>query len=323
MTIPSKLRMMNFRPLPEISSPHLQTILAQYGPKMESPPSENILIQLDDGDVLSCHASWPNPYKINDPILVCLHGLGGSHNSAYLRRLSAKMYAEGMPVFRINMRGCGTGKGLAMRPYHGGISYDILLVLKYIRKQYPFNPITVIGFSLGGNIVLKLAGELGKQAANYIDHLIAICPSIDLEYAARCLLKPSSWVYQRYYLQHLMEQSENWLNGQVINSVYEYDDKITSVYWGWKNAHEYYTACSSRYYIENIAIPTDILFAEDDPFIDWQPIKELNLPDCVNVSITQYGGHMGFIGWAGKDHGYYWMDQLLKGWIQKKPVEIS
>lgn len=314
------IKNINFKPLPGLSSPHLQTILSHFGPMGVAPLSVPVLIKLDDGDLLSCHISNPL-IQVNQkgeiPTIVMLHGLGGSHESCYLIRLAKKFFDEGYRVVRINMRGCGSGEGLAARPYNGGTSEDIFAVLKYLKGQYPHSNTTLIGFSLGGNIVLKMAGELGIRAKQYFNRLIAICPTVDIYHAVKCLEKKSNWIYHRFYLQHLLRQSKDWMMGKTVSTIYEYDEKITAAHWGYKSAAEYYDKCSSANFIGKIEVPCDLLFANDDPFIDFRPIYELKLPPHVRVFLTEHGGHMGFLGWTGNKNDYYWMDHILLEWIRK------
>ena len=311
---------LDFRPAFGLSSPHLQTVLPAFSRPDKEPPSERLIIPLEDGDRLVCYISNPAKDKAPKKIIVMVHGLGGSYKSRYLIRLSRKVYEADLCAVRVNLRSCAADEDFASRPYNGGNSQDILHVLKLLKERYPLSPIVLIGFSLGGNIILKLAGELNQQAKTYIDQLIAICPTIDLYHAVQNIEKWQHWVYHQYYLSHLLQQSKKWVKKLSIKSIFEFDDKVTAPLWGYKNALDYYKKEPSAF-ISEIAIPTRILFAEDDPFIDCHLLNSMTIPSSVELYLTKKGGHMGFLGWSGKEHGYYRMDQLLMQWI-KHPCEV-
>lgn len=311
------IKSVDFQPFLGISSPHLQTVIAQYLPTGENPPSVTTVVPLIDGDKLACEITTPMIESEYTPTIAMVHGLGGCHTSCYLIRLARKFHLAGCRTVRINLRGCGTGLGLATRPYNGGTSQDIHDVLKYLKEQYPHSPIILMGFSLGGNIVLKLAGELGDQASQYLHALITVCPTMDIYHAVKCIEREGYWVYRRYYLFHLINQSQQWIPNMKVQSIFEFDDRITAPMWGYKNAMEYYEKASSVRYLANIKIPCQMLFAADDPFIDYHLIYQATLPSSVEVSITPYGGHMGFLGWSGWEHGVYWMDYFVSECLKK------
>jgi uncharacterized protein len=309
---------LHFQPPFGLSSPDLQMILSAYGGHGAEPPSEQMLVQLEDGNCLSCHLSNPHPDQEPQQVVVLVHGLGGSYQSGYLIRLARKIYQAGACAVRVNLRNCGSGEGMSALPYNGGTSGDVLAVLRELKKRFPQAFITLIGFSLGGNIVLKLAGELGDEAKYYLHQAITVCPTIDLYQAVKHIERTRNWIYHRYYLSHLSTQSKKWSKDLSIHSLYEFDNKITAPLWGYKNARDYYSRCSSERFIENISVPTKILFAADDPFIDFQLIERIKkIPSSVDVYLTEKGGHMGFLGWSGKEHGYFWLDWILMNWIFK------
>lgn len=307
------VQQLKFSPFPGLGSPHLQMIVSAFCFKGEPPFSKEFRIELEDGDILSCQLSMQENLTEGAPTVIFVHGLGGSHASSYLIRLSRKFYFEGYRVLRINLRGCGSGSGLAKKPYNAGTSHDVLKAIKKINLLYPFSPISLVGFSLGGNLVLKLAGELGDRAEHLIDKVIAICPTIDLYKSVKLIEKPSNWIYHHYYLSNLLSQGVQWAHQISIKSIYEFDDKITAPNWGFKDAMDYYRQSSAKYFIPEIRIPTRILFAEDDPFIDTLTMNQILSPPSVSVYHTQKGGHMGFIG---KDP-FFWLDHLLKEWMTK------
>jgi len=304
-----------FEPLLGFSSPHAQTVLGCFCPAGTPPPAIPIIVQLTDGDQLCCELSTPKNWIATQKTVILVHGLGGSHKSPYMIRFSRKLYQNGYQVLRVNMRGCGSGHQLASRPYHGGVSSDIQNVVETIKKKFPLSPIVLVGFSLGGNIVLKLAGELGAGANKLIESTIAVCPPVDLAQCSALLARPLNKLYNQYYMRHLEKQAERWINGRPFSNLYEFDCLITAPHWGFQGAFDYYQQCSSRFILPQIQHPCRILFSADDPFIDYRSCLELPLPIHVKVSVSPYGGHLGFLGWSGRQHFYFWMDNLLLKWI--------
>lgn len=306
---------LDFRPLPGLSSPHLQMLFANYSPAGEEPPSKPLFVRLTDGDQLCCQVSSPLHWQPHEATIVLLHGLGGCHLSPYMIRLARKFHRLGFRVVRINLRGCGTGAGLNKKTYTSGDSQDVLTVLHQLKKEAPHSAIQLMGFSLGGNIILKLAGELGEKASDYIGRMIAICPALDLLQSIQTIQKKENRLYHRYYLTNILKQAPKWVNKRYFNSMRELDEHITAPLWGYANALDYYKKCSSLQFIPEIRVPCDLLFAEDDPFIDHQALTRVKLSDSTRAWLTQKGSHMGFIGQDSKNRGIFWMDDYLLEWV--------
>ncbi len=305
---------LDFHALPGLASPHLQTIMAVFGQKGAPPPSQKLLVALEDGDQLSCQVSIPPGWNEQHKTIALIHGLGGSHESNYIVRMSRRLHAAGRKVVRINLRGCGSGKGLAYLPYNAGTSLDIYSVLQELKKQAPKSPITLIGYSLGGNIALKLAGELGDTLCTYCDRIIAVCPPVDLFHTVQALTKGFNRFYERYYLGNLLKQSPHWVMDQRIDSLHEFDDKITALAWGYDSAEDYYDQSSAIRYASSIKQRCDILFSADDPIIDYHRIEKAMISPYTTVWLAKGGGHNGFLGWAG-NNGIYWLDNQIYQWI--------
>lgn len=309
------INFLDFKPLPGLHSPHLQMTFANFSPPGKEAPTQQWLVTLNDGDKLSCEVSTPPQWQSHHQTIVMIHGLGGSHTSRYMIRLCRKFYQKGKRVVRINLRGAGSGKGLNKLPYNSGNSHDVWSVIEKLKSDTPESPITIIGFSLGGNISLKMAGEQGQKASQLIKNIVAVCPPLDLAQSVSRLSKKHYWIYHKYYLTSIFAQGRPWIENKKIRSIYEYDHAVTAPLWGYKNALDYYEQCSSNKFIPDIKLPCDIIFSSDDPFVDHHPINKMKLPTDTKVWITSGGGHMGFIGWSGKEHGIYWMDQLLMQFI--------
>lgn len=310
------IKFLNFKPLPGLASPHLQMVFSNFSPPGLEPPSNPLRITVSDGDQLSCHISTPTDWKETDPTIAMVHGLGGSHLSSYMIRLSRKFYQVGARVVRINLRGCGSGFGLNNLPYNSGNSHDIWTVMEALKAQHPHSSIHLIGFSLGGNIIVKMAGEHGERASQLLNCIISVCSPLDLSHSVLSLTQKSNWIYHKYYLKNIFDQGQQWIKNKKIRSLYEFDDKVTAPLWGYQSAGDYYDKCSSYKFIHNIRIPCHLVLSSDDPFVDPSVLKRVKLSPNVNVWITSSGGHMGFISWTGKEHGYHWMDQFVMNLLQ-------
>jgi predicted alpha/beta-fold hydrolase len=305
-----------FSPALGLHSSHIQTLLGSLGNGGTPPPSRQLLIPLEERDLLSCEESIPPQWTPSKKIIVLVHGLAGSHASGYMVRLGGKFYKKGYRVIRVNLRGCGSGKGLTQRPYYGGVSHDIFKVLELLKQRCPEAPVVIIGFSLGGNIVLKLAGELGEMASKFLYRTIAVCPPVHLGRTVHLLDHPSNRLYKRYYLKHLKRQVHPWTGARKIESGFEYDTHIIAPHWGFRNAEDYYAKCSCQFFIPQIRHSCYVLFTEDDPFIDYRPILNMQIPPSVKISLSPHGGHMGLLSWTGWEHRYFWLDQLLHSWVK-------
>lgn len=311
---------LDFSPLPWLKSPHAQMVIANFFWKGFEVPSSPLWVNLSDNDMLCCAVSTPPEWTQKDRTVVLVHGLGGDQSSHYMIRISRRLYYKGIRVVRVNLRGCGPGKNMSKLPYNGGTSPDLLAVLNRLKTLSPKSSISLAGFSLGGNVTLKMLGELGASAAHLVDHAIAVCPPVDLGDTVERICARENQVYHKYYLNCLVQQTKRWTAGKKIRSVYEFDEVVTAPQWNYASAADYYDKSSSRNFISDIAVPTDILFTEDDPFISYEPLKNVSIPVCVNIWVAKHGGHMGFIGFPGGG-GFFWLDHLIVNWVTKKTLD--
>ncbi len=306
----NKYKTLDFKPFFGLSSKHLQMIISAFIPKGRAPPSHQWLIELGKEDKLSCEVSIPLEWKEANKTIVMVHGLGGNHSSSYMVRMARKFFKKGYKVVRINLRGCGSGKGLSKQPYSAGNSGDVLKVLQALKELAPSSEIFVIGFSLGANTILKLAGELGQDAEKIVKMFIAICPPFDLEHTVQLIEQKKHQLYHQYYLNRIFKQSVPWTT-QKFQSLYEFDDKITGPLSGFFGAKDYYQHCSSKHYLNGICATTHILCAEDDPFVSMQDLENIPMSKCVHLWTTRYGSHLGFLGRTKLQ----WLDLQLLDWV--------
>ena len=282
------------------------------------------LIRLADGDRISLEITTPAKWQKEDPTVFLIHGLCGSHDSIYIRRMVNRLEPLGIRSIRFNMRGWGSGDGLSRRTFHIGQSEDVFECVKAVKSEWPESPITLIAYSLGGNLALKMAGELGSFACSFVDQIIAVCPCIDT-YSSMLLfaLPENKWYeqffygYLRSYIHSYCERYPDFPRFSLPKKMklYEFDQHVTVPLHGFANPNDYHYKCSSIYVIDQIQVPCKILYSEDDPIIHAQLFHSLSLPNHVELYKTQKGGHMGFYGWAEGQKGIYWLDDTLEKWI--------
>lgn len=313
-----------FDPFPYLESPHHQTVVSGILSFPTEPPSQQKLLQLEDGDKISIEITTPLSWKPSDPTVILLHGLCGSHQSPNLVRMAKRLEPLGIRIIRYNMRGCGSGKGLARNTYHSGRSDDLFESLKLLKREWPDSPFILIGFSLGGNIVLKLAGELAGMGKHFLKQVFAISPPVDLTASVERLGDPNNSIYERYFYK-LLRANVYYLHRKFPElppvhlpkdlRMYEFDQLYIVPKFNFRNAQDYYDKCSSIHYVPEISIPCRILLSEDDPIISSTSLDEIKLPSNIQLYKTKKGGHMGYIG-KPTDKGFYWLDSLLVEWIQ-------
>jgi predicted alpha/beta-fold hydrolase len=313
---------LNFDPFFLFPTSHAQTVWGTLFYWPFNPPSQTKYVLLPDGDFLAMEVTTPKKWKKTDKTAVMIHGLCGSHRSSYLLRLTRKLKKKGVRVVRLNLRGCGTGKGKARHLYHAGQSSDVLEALKVLKQEAPDSPIILVGFSLGGNLALKLAGEMGKDASMIVKKIFAINPPVDLQETVKRIAQ--SWFYEKYFVTLLSWDVKHrekifpelpktdWPH---ISNFMEFDEFYLAPRFGYSNVQEYYEQCSAKKYIPQISVPCHILFSKDDPIIATHVIESISLPDNVSIFLTEKGGHMGYLGNPFKSGGFYWMDNLVTNWI--------
>ena len=272
-----------FDPLPFIDDPHQQTVISSFFHILLEPESKQKIIQLPDGDRLCLEITTPKDWKPTSPTVLMVHGLCGSHRSPYLVRLVKRLEPNGIRSVRLNLRGCGSGKGLSRYMYHAGRSEDVFEAIKQIKLETPESPILLIGFSLGGNIVLKLVGELGSLGKQFLSAVIAVSPPADLYSSVVMLGHPDNAMYERYFIS-LMRSDVIYRHGKFKDlaavslpkqlKLYEFDQIYTAPNYGFRDARDYYSKCSAAQYAADISVPCRVLLSEDDPIVSHKALDD-------------------------------------------------
>jgi predicted alpha/beta-fold hydrolase len=278
-------------------------------------------VLLPDGDRLVIHDSLPPRWQPGDPVALLVHGLGGSHESGYMRRLTRLLLPGGVRVSRMDLRGAGAGAGLARGTYNAACSGDVRVAANELHRTSPNSPVVLVGFSLGGNIVLKLAGEAARQPVPGLQGVAAVAPPIDVLRCAELLaLFP---FYDRFFVRSLVRQvrcqelffpERPPVQFPRRATLRMFDDLYTAPRGGFADALDYYRRASALPLMGDIQVPTFILTAADDPFIDVAMIRRLPQAPNREIHISERGGHLGFLGWDGAG-GIRWAERKLAEWI--------
>lgn len=318
-----------FRPHPLIRNSHAQTIVAAYwsGHKLNYSARQHFVV-FDDGDQIVLHDDCPQNWKAGDRAVVMVHGLGGSHRSSYLVRIAHKLNLLGIRTFRVDLRGCGAGSNLAKRPFHAGCSEDVAQAVETVSALCLGSPITLNGYSMGANIVLKLAGEIGSGRLGGVDSVMAVAPPIDLAYCCRNMNRGFNRLYDWDFSRRLVRMvqgrlatDENFYDGfqfeQKPGRLIEFDTIFTAPQCGFESAEDYYSKASSAPVLPKIQIPGLILTANDDSVVPIEIFKQNPRSSSVELEVTKGGGHLGFIAPTNLVPDRRWMDQRVVHWIAK------
>jgi predicted alpha/beta-fold hydrolase len=309
-----------FHPRPWLTNPHLQTIAGNFLPRPNAlPPPVAQLVEVSPahGSQIStqilCECHWqPLPPRPTRPTAIILHGLEGSSESQYVIGNANKLWSAGCNVVRMNMRNCGSGTlgdPLCLTPtlYHSGLSTDVDRVLRFFIDTEHLQSVALIGYSMGGNLVLKLAGDLGPDAPPQLHSVIGVSPAIDLAASADALHEPQNRIYERKFLRALLKRfrRKSMLFPRAfdpqraahITSLREFDDRITALYSGFQSADDYYFRAAAARVLDRITIPALIIHASDDPFIRFTEETRAKIAANPHITLleTEHGGHCAFL----------------------------
>lgn len=306
---------------------HLQTIAGAYikGHSHQYTATQH-QVELADGDRIVLHDDCPADWQATDRIALLLHGVSGCHGSPYMIRIAGKLNDAGIRTFRMDMRGCGAGARLAQHPGHAGRSEDAQAAASKIKELCPDAPLTIVGFSMGGNITLKLGGELGDQPLANLDSLVAVAPPIDLVLCGNNIDQGWNRIYSKNFSRRLVRflntRRESMPRVAELKlrpypkGIVEFDDRFTAPLSGFRDVTDYYTQSSSLGRLSAIRLPTLILTAEDDPVIPYEMFERADLSPTTRLITTKNGGHVAHIARSnGPDPDRWWMDWRVVDWI--------
>lgn len=303
---------------------HLMTVFAWGRPRplrsLPAPEMRQFRTAEDTTVVAACH--W-QPGRAQHTTVLLLHGLEGSSDAHYMRGIADKAWRAGLNVVRLNQRNCGGTEHLTPGLYHSGLTADPLAVLRELIAQDRLPRIVLAGYSMGGNVLLRLAGELGDDAPPQLAGVAAVSPVIDLGACVSAMERPANWIYQWNFLRNLrarMLRKSEVFPGTFdlaplarVRSIRGFDDTYTAPHHGFGDAANYYYQASALRVIDRIRIPALIISAADDPFVPPGifDAPELRANPAIRVVIVPHGGHCAFIGARGPDDDGYWAEAAI------------
>ncbi|WP_374441576.1 hydrolase [Pseudomonas panipatensis] len=322
-----------FKPAWWLPGPHLQTLygaLLRQGPALQRQRER---LWLADGDFIDL--DWHGPHRAEAPLVLAVHGLTGSSDSHYIRGLQQALAARGWASVALNWRGCSGEPNHLPRGYHSGVSEDLAAVIEHLRAQRPLAPLYAVGYSLGGNVLLKYLGEQGGDSP--LRGAVAVSVPFRLDQCADRIGIGFSRVYQAHFMRELVayvrdKQRAFAQRGAHDNlaalerlgpldgmrTFWDFDGRITAPLHGFADAHDYYRRASSRYYLGGIRTPTLIIQSSDDPFIDVgsvPPTSELSA--STRLELLSRGGHVGFIGGPPGRPDFY-LERRIPDWLLRQ-----
>jgi predicted alpha/beta-fold hydrolase len=318
-----------FQPHRWLRGGHIQTLAAFFlSRKIDLPPAENRLIEVEPGIPVLCHCHW-QPDRLNALTLIVVHGLEGSSESQYMLGITRNGLAAGMNVVRMNQRNCGGMDHCAPTLYNSSRSGDVAAVARNLIQQDGIPAFALIGFSMGGNLVLKLAGEWASAGPKEFRGVAAVCPAINLAAGADALHEPANRIYEYYFLAQLFRRfrrkvalfpnafDKTRLAG--VRTLRDFDDRITAYYCGFTGADDYYDRAAGANLIDKITVPTLIIHASNDPFVRILPDTRKKILANQNIVYIEAedGGHCAFIGKRNSDESYDGR------WAEREVVEFA
>jgi len=311
-----------FHPL--FRNPHLLTIAGNFWPReidLRRFPARRVGYQVDPKNTV---IAWEHqPEGIPRGQFVLLHGLEGSADAGYFASFSQEALTRGFGVHRLNMRTCGGTEEHCETMYHSGLTGDPLTVLRQVHRRQ-LGPLFLVGFSLGGNVALKLGGELGST--DLLCGIAAVSTPIDLARAVRAIDRPANTLYVRRFLNRLRDRvrrkslsspgSYNVNGLDEVKTIWEFDDRFTAPLFGFGTAQNYYATQSAVNFLAAVRVPTLIIAAQDDPLVPFEmyerPVFQTN--PALRLLAPRYGGHLGFLS---RDKPRFWIDQVVLSWAEQ------
>jgi len=324
-----------FVPHPLFRGPHAQTIVSsKHFPRRralyeERALYESRLFEVEAGTRILLKCRWQEE-RHAAPTLLLIHGLEGSTDSLYVLGTAQKAFARGFNVVGMNMRNCGGTEHLAATLYHSGMTEDIRRVLLgELAGRETLPEIYLAGFSMSGNMVLRLAGDYGADSPAALRGVAAVSPSIDLDSCAHALESRGNALYRWSFVSNLRDRvrRKGLLSpGQYdtpalrrVRTIREFDEQFTAPHGGYRDADDYYARTSSRAVIKEIRVPTLIIHSADDPLIPAGPFLDQSIADNPDVLLvlTRRGGHVGFLSDRAAGEDRHWAENRLVEFFER------
>lgn len=307
-----------FVPRPGLAHGHVMTLVAWARPRAFPglPPREARLIRVADDTQVLAHCYW-QPQRVGRPTLLALHGLEGSSDAHYMRGLADKAWRRGWNAVLLNQRNCGGTEGLTPGLYHSGLTNDPRMVMRTLTRDDGVGPFGIVGYSLGGNLALKLAAELADHPDVRLAGVVSVSATLELETCVRAIERRSHFPYQWNFVRNIkarMRRKAALWPGRFdlaplsrIWTIRAFDDQYTAPLNGFGDARNYYRHASARRIVERIQIPALVLSAADDPFVPPSQLQDAALLShpYLTIRVEPHGGHCGFLATPVGDDGYW------------------
>lgn len=297
----------DFAPARRVAGGHRMTLFTWARPRAFPrlpPPVPRYFDVAPDARVLA-HCCWRSDSR-RRPTLLALHGLEGSSSAHYMRGLADKAFARGFNAVLLNQRNCGGTERLSDGLYHSGLTADPQAVIRELIDLDRLASIVVVGYSLGGNVALKLAGDYGPDAPAELRGVCAVSPTLDLARCVKALERPANALYQWNFVRNLKRRMRRKARARPgrfdlrplgrVRTVRQFDEAFTAPHHGFRDASDYYHRASALRVAGRIAVPTLIVSADDDPFVPAEQFRDpaLTANPAVTTIVTRGGGHCGF-----------------------------
>ena len=318
-----------FLPPRLLRNAHAMTMFAAlYARQFALPPAERREFKTTPDTTIVAYCHWQAERRKHRTAIL-IHGLEGDAERHYMLGTTEKALRAGFNVVRMNVRNCGGTEHLTPTLYHSGWTADLRALLLELIGHDQLPAIFLIGFSMGANQSLKLAGELGEAAPPQLKGIAAISPPIDLELCSIAIRETRNIIYDRRFLKSLklrMQRKSQLFPGVCdleklarARKLWDFDEVVTAPHFGFRDARDYYRQASSLPYLSRIRVPTLIIQAQDDPFIPFTPFAELPKLEHVAVLAPPHGGHVGF--WQPRRNGgdNYWAEQVAVDYCAAAP----
>lgn len=326
-----------FEPRRWLANGHLQTIVGNFyrrPPFLVPAEAENVLVDAADGSRVLCHSNWQaENVRASRLTVVLVHGLEGSSDSGYMRGIAARAWEAGWNVVRMNMRNCGATEHLTPTLYHSGLSGDVRTVVEHYARRWGLKRMALVGYSMGGNLALKLAGEWGEQAS--LVAVATVCPAIDLAAGSDALHETKNRIYEERFVRGLMRRFRR--KAALFPAVYgdpsavgrvgslrDFDQKIVARFCGFRDADDYYYRAASARVVDRVAVPALILQAADDPFIRLFPETRAKIVDnpWIEFVETAHGGHCAYLS-RERGEEIHWAEATVIRWLRAVAGDAS
>ena len=310
----------------------VQTLMANFLPrKVHLPEPESLLVEVDPdtGSRVLCHCNWqPDEICGARMTLLLLHGLEGSSQSQYMLGNAHKAWGAGWNVIRMNMRNCGGTERLSPTLYHSGLSGDVQAVARFFADRHELTQMAWAGYSMGGNMVLKAAGEYGDRPPEWLRAVVGVSPVVDMRPSADALHQWRNRIYEVNFLRNMLRRYRrkakmfpgqySLANCDRVDSIRAYDEYIVAPNCGFLGADDYYDRAASARVVDRVTVPTLILHALDDPFIRLLAETRARILANPNIALveTAHGGHCGFLTAASELDDGYWAESTLMRFVE-------